>query len=346
MGEKGFYDGTKLLSLMDSNGEKPEIFICTSNRSAGKTTFFNRLCVNAFKKRGEKFCLVYRHKTDLTDVPDKFFKDIQGLFFRDDVLTGKLSGKGAYTELFLNGVSCGYAVALNGADDVKRYSHLMSDTKRMLFDEFQSETNTYCANEVTKFISVHQSLARGQGKQSRYLPVYMISNPVTILNPYYVSMGISMRLRPDVRFLRGDGFVMEQGYNEAASKAQKLSAFNKAFKNETYMAYSTESVYLNDNDAFVQKLSGRNKYVATIKYGGVNFAIREYPDLGFLYCDDNADMSFPIRIVVSTEDHQINYVMLRRNDLYIVGWRYFFERGCFRFKDLRCKEAVLNMLSY
>ena len=34
-----YYDGTKLLSLQDINGNKPEIYMCTSNRSAGKTTF-------------------------------------------------------------------------------------------------------------------------------------------------------------------------------------------------------------------------------------------------------------------------------------------------------------------
>ncbi len=38
-----YYDGKKLLSIKDLNGEKPEIFICTSNRSAGKTTYFERI---------------------------------------------------------------------------------------------------------------------------------------------------------------------------------------------------------------------------------------------------------------------------------------------------------------
>lgn len=55
-----------------------------------------------------------------------------------------------------------------------------------MFDEFQSENNDYCPNEVQKFISVHTSVARGQGKQLRYVPVYMLSNPVTLLNPYYI----------------------------------------------------------------------------------------------------------------------------------------------------------------
>ena len=41
-----------------------------------------------------------------------------------------------------------------------------------------------------------------------------------------------------------------------------------------------------------------------------------------------------------------NYVMLRKNDQFIASLRYFFERGAFRFKDMRCKDAVLKALSY
>ena len=61
MDEKKFYDGTKLLSLKDINGCTPEIYMCTSNRSAGKTTYFNRLCVNRCLKDKEKFCVLYSY---------------------------------------------------------------------------------------------------------------------------------------------------------------------------------------------------------------------------------------------------------------------------------------------
>lgn len=34
-----YYDGTKLLSMLDINGNKPEIYMCTTNRTGGKTTY-------------------------------------------------------------------------------------------------------------------------------------------------------------------------------------------------------------------------------------------------------------------------------------------------------------------
>lgn len=341
-----YYDGTKLLSMLDLNGKKPEIYMCTTNRTGGKTTYFGRLCVNRFLDKGEKFGLIYRYNYELDDVADKFFKDLKGLFFPDKTMTAKKRAKGIFQELFINDKSCGYAIALNSSDSIKKYSHLFSDITRMLFDEFQSESNHYCTDEITKFLSVHTSISRGQGEQVRYVPVFMLANQVSIINPYYVAMGICNRLNGETKFLRGDGYVLEQGFIESASDSQKESGFNRAFKENSYVAYSSENVYLNDNYSFIEKPTGKSRYICTLKYKGNDFGVKEFAESGFIYCDDKPDSTFPMKITVTTDDHSINYVMLKRNDFFLSNLRYLFERGCFRFKDMRCKEAILNALSY
>lgn len=341
-----YYDGTKLLSLKDLNGNTPEIFICTSNRTAGKTTYFNRLLLRRFTNRKEKFMLLYRFNYELDDCADKFFKDINGLFFPDGDMRSERRANGIYHELFYNDEPCGYAVSINSADQIKKMAHLFSDVSSMLFDEFQSETNHYCANEVGKFISVHQSVARGKNEQVRYVPVYMVGNPVSIINPHYVAMGISSRLRDDTRFLKGDGFVLEQGFNESASQAQQCSGFNRAFASSQYVAYASQGIYLNDNKAFIEKPESKGRYIATVKYQGVDYGVREYIEEGIIYCDARPDATFPFKIVTSTDDHNVNYVMLKRNDTFISDLRWYFERGAFRFKDLRAKEAILATISY
>lgn len=341
-----YYDGTKLLSMLDSKGNPPELYLCTSNRTGGKTTYFSRLLVNKFLKKQGKFCLIYRFAYELDNCADKFFKDIQGLFFSSYEMTSKKRGGGIFYELFLNEISCGYALALNHADQIKKYSHFFSDVERMLFDEFQSENNHYCNDEIKKFLSVHTSIARGHGMQTRHVPVYMLSNPVSIINPYYVEMGISSTLQKDTKFLKGDGFVLEQGYNDSASQALKKSGVNRAFNKNKYVAYSAESKYLNDHASFVERPRGKSKYLLTLKYKDKYYSIREYSELGFLYCDNTYDETFQLKIVVTTEDHDINHIMLKNNGLLLSTLRYYFEKGCFRFKDLLCKEAVLSALSY
>ena len=351
--EVQYYDGTKLLSMKDLNGKQPELYISTTNRTGGKTTYFGRLVVNRFLKQGKKFALLYRFNYELDDVSEKFFKDIKGLFFPKYNMTSKRRASGIFHELLLSDgssedpISCGYAISLNSADQLKKYSHLFSDVEAILFDEFQSETNHYCSDEIRKFLSIHTSIGRGNGEQVRHVPVYMLGNQVSIINPYYNELGISNRLNSETNFLRGDGFVLENGFIESASRSQKESGINRAFKNNTYVAYSSENIYLNDNLAFVETPDSPSvRYLATIRYKGTDYSIKEYRDLGILYCDDKADKSFPNRISVTTDDHTINYVMLKNNDMFILNLRYFFEHGAFRFKDLKSKEALLKCISY
>lgn len=349
-----YYDGTKLLSMKDIDGNKPEIFMCTTNRTGGKTTYFSRLCVNGFLKKKEKFCLLYRFNYELDDVEEKFFKDIQSLFFSSYHMTSENLCKGKIKKLYLGTdpsdpqymEECGYAICLNDADAIKKYSHFFSDVKRIFFDEFQSETNKYCTDEVKKFLSIHTSIARGQGEQRRYVPVYMVANQVTIINPYYVKMGIAKRLNSETKFLKGRGFVLEQGFIESASKSQQESGVFKAFSDDEYVKFSSENVYLNDNYAFVDTPKGRGKYYCTIKYNGKEYGIIQYPNEGIIYCSNKADSTFPIKLSITTDDHDVNYVLLKNYQVVFMQMRYYFERGCFRFKDLMCKEALLTAISY
>lgn len=351
-----FYDGSKLLSMQDLDGRKPEIYLCTSNRSAGKTTYFSRYFMNRFLKYGEKFTLLYRFNYELDDVSNKFFKDINRLFFNGYGMTDERRAAGIYHELFLHypdeteetphAVSCGYAVSINSADQLKKYSHLLSDTSRMLFDEFQSETGHYCSNEIKKFLSIHTTIARGAGSQSRYVPVVMLSNSVSILNPYYVNLGIANRLQKNTKFLRGHGWILEQNFNASASAALQSSAFLSAFSANDYADYASEGKYLNDSPEFIQKMPESGSYLCTFAYDGSNYSIKEYPAAGCIYISDSFDASYPYRIAVDLPDHRINYVLLSRNDALIRQLTDLFNRGCVRFKNQTCKNAFIALIAY
>ena len=341
-----YYDGTKLLSMTDLNGELPELYLTTGNRSIGKTTWFNRYAVKRFKEKHKKFCLVYRWNYELSDCADKFFKDIQRLFFPADTMTEKRRANGIFVELFLNDVSCGYCVTLNNADSLKKFSHLLSDVEMMIFDEFQSENNRYCTNEINKLLSIHTSIARGQGQQVRRVPVYMLSNKVSIVNPYFLSLGISDRLKDDTKYLRGDGYVLEQTYMENVTGLQLGSGFNKAFKNENYVAYSAMNVYLNDTNAFIEKPAGASKYIATLKNGDKLYSIKYYYESGLYYMDKSVDEDFKTKIAFDAGSHDADFIMVGSASSYVMMLRGMFEKGLMRFKNQECKTAFFEMLKY
>lgn len=341
-----FYDGTKLLSMMDINGRQPDIYLTTGNRSIGKTTWFNRYCVKDFIKRHKKFCLVYRYNYELSDCADKFFKDIQRLFFIEHEMTEKRRANNIFVELFLDGQSCGYCVTLNNADALKKFSHLLSDVDKMVFDEFQSENNHYCSNEINKLLSIHTSIARGDGKQVRRVPLYMLSNKVSLINPYFLSLGISDRLQEDTKYLKGDGFVLEQTYLEEVANMQLDSAFNRAFKNEDYVAYSAMNIYLNDTQTFIEKPTGVSTYVATIKQGDNEYAVRFYPRDNLYYIDKSVDKDFKVKLTFNASSHDTNYIMVGTSSPYALMLKNIFERGMMRFKNQECKHVFFDMLRY
>lgn len=341
-----YYTPFSLLNKKDLNGNKPEIYIVTSNRTAGKTTVFNKFMIDSFKKENKVFALLYRYAYELDTVGNAFFNDIGGLFFPKDKFECVKKNKGLYAELYLNQVKCGYALALSYAYKIKKFSHIFNDVSHILFDEFMAEDNVYLSDEVSRLRSLHTSIARGHGEQVRYVPIYMVSNPITILNPYYTALRIAERLRPETRFLRGNGFVLEYNINESAKEAYQKSAFNMAFSDNGFANFESEAKYLLDNDSFIEKLTGKSRYMLTFCCDGKDYAVREYSEHGVMYVSKNVDMSCPLRIAVTTSDHKINYVMLQSNRTVLGYLRSMFQRGAFRFKDLECKNALIKALSY
>ena len=147
-----YYDGEKLLNMLDLNSERPEIYISTSNRSAGKTTFFNGFAVHDFIQNGNKFLLLYRNKYETESAAESFFKEIGTLFFRGLSMVQETLVKNVCYRLLIGesvdindpddtfcGTLCGYVISLSAAEQIKRCSHLMSDATKIIFDEFQSE---------------------------------------------------------------------------------------------------------------------------------------------------------------------------------------------------------------
>ncbi len=347
-----YYSGNQILNTLDIDGNRPEIYIITSNRTGGKTFYFNNFLVKNFLENNEKFGVIYRYAYELEGTGEKFFNELHNIKYPQYIMTSKKRNKGVYQELFIknvedeNEISCGYAISLNFAEQIKKQSHLLNDISWLIFDEFQSENNRYVENEIQKFISIHTSLARGNGKQVKYLPVIMISNNVSLLNPYYSALGISDKLRDSTKILKGKGYVLERNYNKTAEQAQNNSGFVKAFSNNNYTKFSLENCYLNDNYAFISKPTGKNKYICTIRDDGSEYGIRLYTDDNIMYCDNSFDETFTIKIVKDVNEHTANFTLIRQNYFLVSYLRKYFEQGLFRFKNLRCKNAVLKTLSY
>lgn len=340
---KQYYDGTKILSMLDIERNKPAIRFISGNRTAGKTYFVSRMIVRRFLKTGRKFMLLYRFNNELEGVADSFFKDLGSIEWPDKVMGDAWIGNGLFKELYLDGVPCGYAVALNTADKVKRMSARFNDVDTIFMDEFQSETEHYCPKEIEKFQSIYVSVARGKGEQSRYVEVIMVSNLVTVLNPYFMRMGINKRLEPDTKFLRGRGWVLERTYNDNAATAMANSAFGKAFEGSAYMKYSQDNTYLLDNELMIQKLTGERQMYCIIVDNEKNYGVWRMRS-GLYYVDSKFDPNCRHKLTAKLDVHSGNTMLVTPANPIAKTLKMMFSQGNMRFAEIDCKDVFLDFI--
>lgn len=343
-----FYNGTKLLNSKDLNGNTPSIFVCDGNKSAGKTVYFSRYLVNRFKKYGEKFILLYRYKNELENVSDKFFNDIRDLFFVNDTMQDEKMENGNYINLYLNEKHCGYAMAVNSAYTLKKLSHVFTDSVRIMFDEFQVPKDQYCCNEVDKFITLYDSIARGGGKSTRYVQVIMISNHISALNPYYKAWDCCVEVdKITDGYYKKDGLVIEKVMNTSVVDEKKEIGFYQAFASSKTMAHVLENKSLFENNNFIEEIKlGTFNYICNICCDGHHFALKQVlnNDKVRYYFTDKIDPNVNTRFVISALEHNDTSMLVGHNFELIRQIRILFDCGYVRFSDIQTKECAFAFL--
>lgn len=348
-----FYNGYELLSKLDRNQEKPEIYISTTNRSAGKTTFFAGYLIHRFCKFGEKFCLLFRYKYEIEkdNAINSFFPAVNELFFPELEMKSEIGLDTVFTNLYIKPKSedtwihCGYATSLSARDQIKKYSNMLNDTKRILFDEFQPESKKYLPNEVESLDSIHTSIARGGGSQCKYLPVILISNLVDINNPYYDALDVIKDMDISCKFYRGNGFVIEQGFNEASAFAHKESTFSRALKNSKYRKLNEEKQYLQtDYNMIVNIKNLSGVYLFTLKYKDNFYSCRYLEEIGIYYISDNPDKTHNLTLACTKQDISDSSIYDVNNRFVKLMKKKFFESSV-RFSSFKSREAFLEFIS-
>ncbi len=325
----------------DINGNVPEILIVDGNRSAGKTTAFSRKLVSDFLESGKKFMLIYRYINELNNISESFFKDIRFLFFPDNIMTEKKKAKGAYIELYLDGAPCGYAVALNSATKLKHYSHVFSDVQQMFFDEYQIENGYYIPDEIKRFVSLHMTVARGQGQVVRFVPVYMCSNSVSIFNPYYDAFKIAGKINSNTKMLKGDGFVLLRLTLKEVAREQEKSAFNRAFAGSSYMNSAVDNSFLNDESYNIFK-EDLKYFRPLIVYKYENKLYTIYTNGYKMHVKQGDNPGVPT-YGATQADRGTGYNSIRNSGIY-TRLRVYYSDGNLTFQTPDAKKSFLELL--
>lgn len=341
MCKKRYYDYGDILSRKDLNGEIPSIYIITSNRSAGKTFGALDLCLKEFKDKGRMFMLLYRTRDELSGA-DTIFRDVLNLHKEYGLeMTSKSTSNGLFYTLYLDGEECGYAVSIRQPDKVKKYSGTFAKVYNIIFDEFMLETGDYIKNEDERLYSVLMTVARGGGSVSRYVRVFLLGNNVSTVNPYFLRFGINDRIKPNTKFIRGDGWICHLATNEYASQEVAKNPISRAFGGNI-VEYSTQQKFLLDDDSYIKRLSGNGDYVGTIVYDGESYGL--YKQKSEFYITTKPNNSGKVFIFRSKDTTQKNPSLTAGVAILRILRQYWIE-GKVWCENQKIKKIMINVLS-
>lgn len=339
-----YYNPDAIMQKKDINGNRPQYYMVEGNRSAGKTTGFLKKQLELFKKKKRHFALFYRTKTELRGCHN-IYKDVLELYPKLGSEMKSNNVANIYREMRLDGELCGFAIPISDPDSIKKYSAVFTKVDMVILDEFQKEDGRYLKKEMKKLLSVIQSISRGGGEQVRHVDVFLLGNKVNLMNPYYIYFGVYKRIQENTHFLRGDGWVCEFVFNESAADAIKASANYRAAKEDAYMKMAAENIYLFDNKAFIDKPTGKYKYMYTIVSDGEYIGVYDYWEVGIIYITKDYNPSFKMVITFNNKDHSTSSVLMSRSNFVLRGLKEFYELGLMRFDSMRTKNIIFDIIA-
>lgn len=343
--EKGYYNGIDLLEMeRDLEGIEPDIYLATTNRGAGKTWFYLILLLCMFNQLGHKCALLYRKVKQIKDAYKKFQQVLEHYPELGTEIRAERRAEGTYYEMFLDDKSFGYVVQMKYADDLRDYGGDFRHVESLFLEEYQSENGEYLTDEFAKFQSLITTIARGGGSQSRPLKIFMSSNPVTIINPYYDQWDIGIRLKWNTKKLRGIGWVGDFELNESASNAIKENTTMRAFRHTEYSAYATEMKYLFDDTTMVLPPQARAKYMYTAIYKGKSYGVKYLRDYDCLYISKSIDPSHRQIIAITTDDMKEGAKLLKGQKWIMDTMKLYYYNGLIRYENLHCKSLMFHIL--
>lgn len=341
---KEYYQLNKILTIKDLDGVIPWLLFVVGNRTAGKTFAVKAFLLRRWLNHREKFVLFVRWHADIRGIITGFFdRDVGPLKFRDHDMSQRPILGGMAQELLMDGIPCGYVIAINDVDKIKANSATFSDATWGFLDEFQPESGRYCTDEVHKLWTIIVSISRGgkTGAHIREFRTILCSNNVTLFNPYYDYFRVSGRLKPETKFLRGNGWVLEQTLNVEAADAIRSRYGGITGKD---MDYAASNIYLKDTDAFLDPANGPKGCLAVFVQRGKTYSVwgMALDDIWLISSRLTGETRFVY--ACTDDDHKPGTIRLTRSDEIFKQLVKIYRRGFMRFDTGSARAAWLEIL--
>lgn len=252
--EKTYYSLDRLLSY------GAMFNIAVGARGLGKTYACKKRAIRRALDGGEEFVYLRRFQTELKHV-STFFNDIRGEFPEWELSVDGRKAKARPAGSDGEWTTIGYFLALTAGATLKSVSY--PNVRTLIFDEFIIEEGTrhYLPAEVDTFLDLYSTIDRNNDR----VKVFMLSNAVRCVNPYF----IEWRIQTGKTFQRrGGGYlVCELIDNEAFAGEVSSTRFGKFIKETSpeYASYAIDNLFSDDTEDLLGRKPPEARLIATLR---------------------------------------------------------------------------------
>ena len=311
-------------------------------RGCGKTFTTKKFCINDYLKNGHQFVYIRRYKSELENAMEGFFTQLQDAGIFKDLNFEIKTSKKSITKFICNGEVIGYAIPLSVANILKSSS--FPKVKNIMFDEFMIDNGTYhyLRNEVVQFLDVIETIAR-----LRDVRVFMLSNAISITNPYFNFFGdITLPYKSQFKTFKDGTILVCYIKNEAYRKVKKESRFGKLIEGTEYAKYAIDNEFLRDSKSFIAKRSKSARVFSTIIANGNKYGIWRDWHEGFIFVSDKFDPSNPCVFAFDINEHNENTILVKaRSSTWFKPIINAYRQGRLYFENQKIKNNFMPILN-
>lgn len=323
-------------------------------RGGGKT--FNSLvhAIEKFLKDGSEFIYLRRRVVDLDDSCNgskgsgDLFADIRAKgYFTEHELKVVADKSGGYN-FYCDGKVMGYGKALSTS--ASRRSTSKPNVKRIIYDEFLIDSTTgstqkylNSGDEFFVFSNFYETIARG-----RDIPVIFIGNAFSMVNPYFLALGIRIQDAQDNKIYKGKSWTVVFWKDKEFIAAREKTQFFQATKDTKFSEHAFGNTFYLDRNDFVKKRSPDSEHQFSLVYLGKTYGVWVDWEKGTYYVSSKgAATSRNKTISMSLADNKPNNVSIRRyrNLPFIKAFRSAAENNSVFYDSQECFN-MMNEIVY
>jgi hypothetical protein len=288
-------------------------------RGGGKT--FNTLkhAIEKFLKDGSEFIYLRRRQVHLDDACNgskgsgDLFADIRAKgYFKGHELKVASDKSGGYN-FYCDGKVMGYGKALSTS--AGRRSTSKPNVKRIIYDEFliddsagSNERYLNHGNEMFLFNNFYETIARG-----RDIPVLFIGNAFSMVNPYFLELGIRIQDVQNNKIYKGKTWTVLFWKDEKFLASRAKGQFYQATEGTKFHEHAFGNTFYLDRKDFIKKRPKDTEHQFSLVYLGKSYGVWVDWDNGKYYVSTKgASTSREKTISMSLADNKPNNVSIRR----------------------------------